>query len=252
MTDRLVMPSRGCVAGSYFLITPDNLVANGLPHFVNTVARPLATPRDTAARFAQYLLDFEPAGGSLRPQGAGFESFLYQVAGEVSVTVQGAEHVLGVGDYCYLPAGVEFSIQASGQAAARTLWTKRRYEPVEGIETPEVRFANQADVADIVPPPPGAYTYKELLPASDPSFDFAMNVLTAQPGGSIGMIEIHHQEHGLLMLSGRGLYYLAGDFHEVATGDYIYMAPYCPQTFYSIGDGPTSYLLYKDVNRDAF
>ena len=79
-----------------------------------------------------------------------------------------------------------------------------------------------------------------------------MNVLTAQPGGSIGMIEIHHQEHGLLMLSGQGVYYLAGDFHEVQKGDYIYMAPYCPQSFYGIGDQATSYLLYKDVNRDGF
>jgi (S)-ureidoglycine aminohydrolase len=234
------------------LITPDNLVANALPHFAGTVARPLATPRGTAAKFGQYLLEFEPAGHSLRPQGAGFESFLYQITGEVTVRSQDTVHKLANGDYCYLPSGVEFSIQAFASTGAKTLWTKRRYEPVDGVALPAVTFANQADAVDIVPPPPGSYTYRELLPAADPSFDFAMNVLTAEPGGSIGMIEIHHQEHGLLMLGGRGIYYLAGDFHEVAEGDYIYMAPYCPQTFYSIGDAPTSYLLYKDVNRDGF
>jgi len=76
--------------------------------------------------------------------------------------------------------------------------------------------------------------------------------LTAKPGGSIGIVEIHHQEHGLFMLSGQGVYYLAGDCHEVVKGDYIYMAPYCPQSFYATGDGAASYLLYKDVNRDGF
>lgn len=252
MESRLVMPSRGVVAPSYFLMTPENFVANALPHFVKTVARPMATPRDTAAKFGQYLLDFEPSGGSVQPQGAGFESFLYQLDGSVSVTTGETGHELQPGDYCYLPSGSTFSIQAAASAPARTLWTKRRYEAVEGIPAPSLTFGRVSETADIVPPPPGQYTYRELLPAANPSFDFAMNILTAQPGGSIGMIEIHHQEHGLLMLTGRGVYYLAGDFHEVSKGDYIYMAPYCPQTFYGIGDEPASYLLYKDVNRDGF
>jgi (S)-ureidoglycine aminohydrolase len=252
METQMLMPSRGCVAPNYFLMTPDNFVANSLPHFAKTVTRLLATPRGTAARFGQYLLEFEPGGKSLRPQGAGFENFLFQTAGEVTVRENDRDHDLRPGDYCYLPAGTEFFIEANAAHAASTLWTKRLYEPVEGLPRPAPVFGAQADASDIVPPPPGRYTYRELLPAADPSYDFAMNVLTAQPGGSIGMIEIHQQEHGLLMLSGRGIYYLAGDFHEVAKGDYIYMAPYCPQSFYGIGDEPASYLLYKDVNRDGF
>jgi (S)-ureidoglycine aminohydrolase len=252
MDNKLVMPSRGVVAPNYFLMTPENFVANGLPHFAKTVARPLATPRDTAAKFGQYMLEFEAGGGSVQPQGAGFESFLYQLDGSVSVTLEGTVRTLQPGDYCYLPLGVTFSIHASDSDPAKTLWTKRRYEAVEGIPAPSVIFGRTSEAVEIVPPPPGQYTYCELLPASNPSFDFAMNVLTAQPGGSIGMIEIHHQEHGLLMLNGRGIYYLAADFHEVSKGDYIYMAPYCPQTFYGIGDEATSYLLYKDVNRDGF
>jgi (S)-ureidoglycine aminohydrolase len=252
MDSRLLMPSRGCVAPNYFLMTPDNFVANALPHFTKTVIRLLTTPRDTAARFGQYLLEVEPDGGSLQPQGKGFENFLFQLTGQATLEEQGRAHTLRPGDYCYLPLGTEFLIRAPASDGARVLWTKRRYEPVEGVALPAAVFGNQSQTADIVPPPPGAYTYRELLPASDPSYDFAMNVLTAQPGGSIGLIEIHHQEHGLLMLTGKGIYYLAGDFHEVKAGDYIYMAPYCPQSFYGIGDEPASYLLYKDVNRDGF
>jgi (S)-ureidoglycine aminohydrolase len=246
------MPGRGCVAPSYFLITPDNFVANALPYFERTVVRPLATPRDTAAKFGQYLLEFEPTAGTLQPQGAGFENFLFQLEGRISLEENGNVHTLGEGDYCYLPQGVEFSVHAQESEGARTLWTKRRYEPVEGIPLPSAIFSSESAATDIVPPPPGEYTYRELLPTSNPSYDFGMNVLTAQPGGSIGMVEIHHQEHGLLMLRGRGIYYLAGNFHQVEKGDFIYMAPYCPQSFYGVGDEPATYLLYKDINRDGF
>lgn len=252
METQLKVPGRGCVAPSYFLMTPENFVANALPYFERTIVRPLATPRDTAAKFGQYLLEFEPTGGTSRPQGGGFENFLFQLEGTVRLEEGGTVHSLKEGDYCYLPVGVEFSIHADGSDRASTLWTKRHYEVVEGIALPAAVFGRESEVSDIVPPPPGDYTYRELLPASNPSYDFAMNVLTARPGGSIGMVEIHHQEHGLLMLTGRGIYYLAGDFHEVAKGDFIYMAPYCPQSFYGIGDEPASYLLYKDVNRDGF
>lgn len=249
---KLLMPSRGCVARNYFLMTPENFVPNALPHFARTVVVLLTTPRDTDAKFAQYLLKFEPSGGSERPQGAGLENFIFQLEGTSILTSGAGRRALEPGDYCYLPVGDEFTITASDVGPATALWTKRRYETIDGVTPASAVFGRQSDAEDIVPPAPGRYTYKELLPASNPSFDFAMNVLTAEPGGSIGMVEIHHQEHGLLMLRGQGVYYLAGDFHEVKEGDYIYMAPYCPQSFYGTGDQPASYLLYKDVNRDGF
>jgi (S)-ureidoglycine aminohydrolase len=38
----------------------------------------------------------------------------------------------------------------------------------------------------------------------------------------------------------------------VHAGDFIYMAPYCPQSFVASGTEPAEYLLYKDVYRDGF
>lgn len=247
-----MLPDRGRLAGGYFVMTPENFVANHLPHFDKTVARPLATPRFAGANFGQYLLEMEASGGTTRRLGAGYEHFLYQLEGIVSVSENEHVHKLEPGGYCYLPLGTEFSVHASESAPATMIWTKRHYEAVEDVPPPAVVVGHAADAAELVPAEPGRYTFKELLPAADPSFDFAMNVLTAKPGGSIGLVEVHHQEHGLLMLSGRGIYLLAGDFHEVKTGDYIYMAPYCPQSFYALGDEAASYLLYKDVNRDGF
>jgi len=71
-----------------------------------------------------------------------------------------------------------------------------------------------------------------------------------KPGICFGFVESHIMEHGLYMLKGSGIYWLNGNYHEVKANDYIYMAPYCPQYFYSTGLTKGRYLLYKEVNRD--
>jgi (S)-ureidoglycine aminohydrolase len=51
------------------------------------------------------------------------------------------------------------------------------------------------------------------------------------------------------MLEGGGIYRLADGWHPVETGDFIWMAPYCPQWFGAIGKTPAKYLIYKDWAR---
>ena len=38
-------------------------------------------------------------------------------------------------------------------------------------------------------------------------------------------------------------------WYPVTQGDFIYMAPYCPQWFGALGKTPAKYLIYKDWNR---
>ena len=57
------------------------------------------------------------------------------------------------GDYCYLPLGTESSIRAPESDGARLLWTKRRYEPVDGIALPAAVYGNESEAVDIVPRP---------------------------------------------------------------------------------------------------
>ena len=71
-------------------------------------------------------------------------------------------------------------------------------------------------------------------------------------GVSLGQVEVHDEEHGLYMTAGGGVYHLDGSDHEVVAGDFIYMAPYCPQSFTPTGTETAEYLLYKDVFRDGF
>ena len=47
------------------------------------------------------------------------------------------------------------------------------------------------------------------------------------------------------MTAGAGSYHLAGTQHWSKRDDFIYMAPYCPQSFVATGDEPAEYLLYR-------
>ena len=89
-----------------------------------------------------------------------------------------------------------------------------------------------------------------LLP-DEPGYDLAVNVFRFAPGASLPFVETHVMEHGLLMLSGRGIYRLEDAWYPVRAGDAIWMAPFCPQWFGALGRGGASYLYYKDVNRPA-
>ena len=88
-----------------------------------------------------------------------------------------------------------------------------------------------------------------LLP-DQPAFDMAVNIFTYQPGATLPFVETHIMEHGMLILSGQGIYRLDNDWYPVKAGDVIWLGAYCPQWFVAMGKTPASYIYYKDVNRD--
>ena len=93
-----------------------------------------------------------------------------------------------------------------------------------------------------------ALQVKQLLPTAA-GLDYAVNTMTYQPGAALSMVEIHVMEHGLLMLEGGGIYRLGNSWYPVQAGDFIWMAPYCPQWFGALGKSAAKYLIYKDWNR---
>lgn len=76
-----------------------------------------------------------------------------------------------------------------------------------------------------------------------------VNIVTFEPGGTIPFAETHVMEHGLLMLEGKAVYHLNGDWVEVQAGDFLSLRAFCPQACYAGGPSNFRYLLYKDVNR---
>jgi (S)-ureidoglycine aminohydrolase len=233
---------RGRRGRAYTLITPGNHYVSRLPLLPGAGVVKLVTPRLAPARFGQYLLSASADAVAFALEPA-FEHFLFGLDGDA----RAGGHPLGAG-YAYLPEGGQSTLQlASG---ARVIWIKRRYEPAPGVPRPNSVAAELASVPAGAATAPGL-TRRELLPPGDPAFDFNISLIAFEPGAGLPQIEIHDEEHGLWMMRGAGAYHLDGEEHPVAAGDFIYMAPYCPQGFRA-GAGGAEYLLYKDVWRDGF
>jgi (S)-ureidoglycine aminohydrolase len=242
--------SRGARGASYTLVTPANHYPSRLPELGDAPVVKLVTPRLAPARIGVYLLALPAGGGTAQPFEPGFETFLYALEGEASAVTGPDDLPLPAGGHAYLPEDAAFELRA-GDAGARLLLLKRRYEAIEGLEPPALLSGHRDDEPFADTPVPG-FRRRELLPTADPAFDFAMSLLRFDAGVGLDNVEVHDEEHGLYMTAGAGIYFLDGALHEVEAGDFIYMAPYCPQGFTATGREPAEYLLYKDTWRDGF
>jgi (S)-ureidoglycine aminohydrolase len=191
------------------------------------------------ARFTQYTAEFE-AGGSLGP--AAVQRFLYVLEGQLEVN--GAS--LARDDYAYFPPADAATVSA--KTAARAAIIEKPYQPLPGVSALNYITGRERDIAARHLLGDDSLEVRALLPA-DASFDFAVNTMTFRPGATLPMVEIHVMEHGLLMLAGGGIYRLGDQWYPVTQGDFIWMAPFCPQWFGALGKTPAKYLIYKDWNR---
>jgi (S)-ureidoglycine aminohydrolase len=247
--------TRSVLRREYLLHTPDSFVRTPLPEISKGVAVVHASPR-LGAGFLQYTAELE-AGGQLAavPE----QRFVWVLEGEVAVELgAGARtgfhpvaqeqktRVLRAGDYIYLPDSSGCGIKAL--STARLAVIEKRYEALEGVSAPSAFAGSEADVAGVALGGDPGLIVKSLMPG-DTAFDFAVNTMTYAAGTALAQVEVHVMEHGLLMLEGRGTYLLGNERFAVEAGDFIWMAPYCPQWFMAEGDGPAKYLIYKDWNR---
>lgn len=69
----------------------------------------------------------------------------------------------------------------------------------------------------------------------DLAYDMHVNIVTFEPGATIPFAETHVMEHGLLMLEGKAVYHLNGDWVEVQEGDFLALRAFCPQACYAGG-----------------
>jgi (S)-ureidoglycine aminohydrolase len=191
------------------------------------------------AAFTQYTAELE-SGGSLGP--APSQRFLYVLSGRIKTLGK----TLGPDGYAYLPVGEEPVIAAR---SSRVAVIEKPRQPLAEGPAPTAFVANESAITAQALLGDPWLEVRTLIPANDLNFDFAVNTLSFQPGGSLPMVEVHVMEHGLLMLAGSGIYRLGDSWYPVAAGDFIWMGPYCPQWFGAIGKVPAKYLIYKDWNR---
>ena len=226
----------------HLLHTPDTFVRTVLPGMERANAVVHISPAGGAA-FTQYTAEFE-SGGTLGPTSN--QRFIYTLEGAIDLATDTTFHTLTASSFAYIPEGVAHTVTA--QQATRLAVIEKPYVAIASVPAPEVLVSREESTLSVPLNDDLDLQVRSLLPAS-PSFDFAVNTMTYQPGAALSMVEVHVMEHGLLMLEGGGIYRLGDHWYPVTAGDFIWMGPFCPQWFGAIGKRPAKYLIYKDWNR---
>ncbi len=237
--------TRAHVGTRHALITPDNHVNSSVPGITGATTVVLVSPA-MGARVVQTQITFQQ-GGSAHVAASDLQTFGFVMGGGALASVGDERARLGDGGFFYCPAGSDWSLTSPKKGTQVTLFQKK-YVPLPGEEAPRAILGDQKDVAGTPFLGDPAANLQVLLP-DIPAFDMAVNIFAYKPGGHLPFVEIHLMEHGLVMLSGEGVYRLEDSWYPVRAGDAIWMGPYCPQWFVAMGKVPARYLYYKDVNR---
>ncbi|MGN6628195.1 MAG: (S)-ureidoglycine aminohydrolase [Tepidisphaeraceae bacterium] len=236
--------SRTRVTPRYALMPLEGFPFSRLPSWPDAQIRVLASPA-LGAKFVQYQIDL-PAGshGGFDAQDE-IETFFYVLSGRG--TFDDAARPLDAGAFGLLPPG--HAVRFSADQPMSLLILQKRYQPAMGIPLFAPWFGHEKDVLATAWADTEQIQLKLLIP-DDLQYDLAMNIFSFTPGYGLPIVETHVMEHGLLFLQGKGVYQLGGEWMEVEKDDYIWMGPYCPQSFYATGNTPARYIYYKDVNRE--
>ena len=239
--------SRTRVCSNYALMPLEGFPVSRLPGWINAQVKVLASPA-LGSQFVQYLIDL-PAGksGSFAAK-ADIETFYFAVNGQGETQLSGKPSpALLPGGFALIPPQMDFEIRAS--QPLQLLILQKRYQPGLGIKMFDPVFGNESKVTRQVWADNPHSLLQTLIP-DEMQFDLAMNIFTFDSGFGLPIVETHVMEHGLYFLQGKGLYFLGDRWMEVEAEDFIWMGPYCPQSFYATGPTPSRYLYYKNVNRE--
>ncbi len=234
--------TRSVRRASHLLHTPDTFIRTLLPGSSKASVVVHVSPA-LGAGFTQYSVEFE-SGGTLGA--ASGQRFLYVLDGTVTLEHGAETYTLLENDYAYIPQGSEHIFHAP--QAARAAVIEQKYRRVADRKLPELLIGHEPSVAAQPLMGDSDLLVRSLLPDTE-AFDLAVNTMSYALGAALSMVEVHVMEHGLLMLEGGGIYRLDDEWYPVKAGDFIWMAPYCPQWFGAIGKVPAKYLIYKDWNR---
>jgi (S)-ureidoglycine aminohydrolase len=234
--------TRSSLKSDHLLQTPDTFVRTPLPGAERVEFIVHVAPQ-RGARFTQMTAEFA-AEGSLGPAPA--QRFIYVLEGELELSAEAKQYLLLPGWFAYLPEGVPHSVHA--RMISRAAIIEKPWEPATGGGMPQIVVGKEESVTPVPLMGDHSLCVRSLMP-DGPPYDFAVNTMTYDPGAALSMVEIHVMEHGLLMLEGGGIYRLGDSWYPVEAGDFIWMAPYCPQWFGALGKHAAKYLIYKDWRR---
>ena len=242
--------TRSTCQPTHLLHTPDTFVRIALPGLTRGLAIIHAAPA-LGANFLQYTAELEP-GGTLAP--APHQRFLYVLEGHGLISLDAENyaeghpltHPLHPRFFAYLPPAEPATITANTHLKLAVI--EKAYEPLPGVPPPAAIFSQEDQIPTLPLNDDPNLLVRSLLPTTF-DFDFAVNTMTYAPGAALPQVEVHVMEHGCLMLQGHGPYRLGDHTYLAQAGDFIWMAPFCPQWFQSEGPLDARYLIYKNWNR---
>ena len=234
--------TRSSRKADHLLQTPNTFIRTPLPG-ASGVEFVIHIGPQMGAQFTQMTAEFAP-GGSLGPTPA--QRFVYVIEGELELTAGDKQDTLRPDSFAYLPQGTAHEIRAKVKSRAALI--EKFYQPEAGAPSPQIVIGDESSIAPVALMGDEGLRVRSMMP-DGPAYDFAVNTMTYDPGAALGMVEVHIMEHGLLMLEGGGIYRLGDAWYPVQAGDFIWMAPWCPQWFGALGKVPAKYLIYKDWRR---
>ena len=237
--------TRSVVKRNHAVISPDGYINSNVPGWTGCISNVIINEQ-MGARLCQTLVTLSKEGAMIGITSLS-QIFFYVVRGSIDACVSGDERLMKQGEFVYVPVQNEYTFK-SLEEGTQVLTFHKVYEPIDGFDTPPVLFGNAATIPGPSYLGDDALRLQVLLP-DDLRFDMAVNIFTYDPGGNLPMVETHIMEHGLLYLSGQGIYRLDEDWYPVKKGDSIWMAPYCQQWATAMGQEPSVYIYYKNVNR---
>jgi (S)-ureidoglycine aminohydrolase len=228
-----------------------DIVTSLLPGWNKTRAWILARPLSGFAEtFAQYAVEVEPGGGSEQPEpDPDAQAALFVAEGHMTLTFDGADHLLESGGFAYLPPGKSWRVENRGSDHLRFHWIRKRWVAATGLSAPDPVLTSDRERSIAWMPGTEAWGTTRFLDPDDIRHDMHVNIVTFKPGGRIPFAETHVMEHGLYVLQGTARYLLNKDWVRVVPGDFMWLRGWCPQACMATGTEPFRYLLYKDVNR---
>jgi (S)-ureidoglycine aminohydrolase len=230
---------------NHLLLTADTFVRTSLPGMKACSAIIHVGPA-MGARFTEYTAEFE-AGGELGSTTA--QRFIFVIEGGVKVEADGKSKELSPRGYAYFPERLPHRVTSTN--LSRVAVIEKPYQALDSVAPPSLIVSSEDSVPSHPLDDDPRLQVKCLLP-DEMNFDFAVNTMVYQPGAALSMVEMHVMEHGLIMLEGGGIYRLGDSWYPVTAGDFIWMAPWCPQWFGAIGKTPAKYLIYKDFHRNPW
>jgi (S)-ureidoglycine aminohydrolase len=243
--------TRSANCRDHYLLTPDTFVRTPLPGLTNGVAIVHTAPQ-AGASFTMMTLELD-SGGTLT-QGP-TQRLIYVLEGKLVLGEPSRKkpHKLSAGSYAYLPT--EYPHTLIALTKARVVVIDKPFLPLDPAHSetldpayPQFLTGHEDELDSVALNGDPDLQVRSLVPESL-AFDFRCNTMTYAPGAALSQVEIHYMEHGLLMLSGGGIYRLGDSWYPTMAGDFIWMAPFCPQWFGALGKVPAKYLIYKDFNR---